>query len=36
MNKGNQDSFSQGLKDGKNLDLSNGNRTRVGETAKIA
>ena len=29
-------SFDQGLKDGKNLDLANGNRQRVGETAKIA
>lgn len=36
QNKSNFNSFSQGMKDGKNLDLSNGNRARVGEQSKIA
>lgn len=36
QSKKNFNSYGQGMKDGKNLDLSNGNRSRVGETAKIA
>ena len=35
QNKGSRDSFGQGLKDGKSLNLSNGNRQRVGEQTKI-